>query len=63
MKWKLDFIRPIKLTSRYIKIWYILMAIDYVTKKVETKAFQTNIVVVTFKFMYEYILILFGCPL
>jgi hypothetical protein len=39
------------------------MAIDYVMKWVEMKALQINIVVVTFKFMYEYIFIQFGCPL
>ncbi len=40
-----------------------MVAIDYATKWVEAKAFKTNIVVVIAKFLYEYILTKFGCPL
>jgi hypothetical protein len=38
-----------------------LVAIDYATKWVE--AFRTNIVVVIARFLHEYILTKFGCPL
>jgi hypothetical protein len=40
-----------------------LVAIDYVTKWVEAKAFITNIAIVIARFLYEYILTKFGCPL
>jgi len=55
MKWGLDFINPIKLVGRLIGNKYILVVIDYVTKRVEAKAFITNIKIVTAKVLYEYI--------
>jgi hypothetical protein len=63
MKWGLNFISPIKPTRRLTRNKYILVAIDYATKWVEAKAFRTNIVIVTAKFQYEYILTKFGFPL
>jgi hypothetical protein len=42
---------------------YILVAIDYATMWVEANAFKTNITVIIVKFLYEYILTRFGCPL
>jgi len=42
---------------------YILLIIDYATKWVKEKALRTNIAVVRAKFLYEYILTKFGCPL
>ncbi len=60
MKWGLNFISPIKLARRLPRNKYILVVIDYVTKWVKAKAFR--IVVIT-RFLYEYILTKFGCPL
>jgi hypothetical protein len=40
-----------------------LVAIDYATKWVKAKALITNIAIVIIRFMYEYILTRFGCPL
>ncbi len=40
-----------------------MVATNYVIKWVKAKALKTNIIIVTAKFMYEYIMIRFGCPL
>jgi hypothetical protein len=59
----LDFIGPIKPTIRQIRNRYILVVTNYATKWVEVKALKTNIVIITARFLYEYILTKFGCPL
>lgn len=63
MKWELDFIGLIKLVGRYTWNKYILVVTNYITKWVEARVLQSNMVVVMAKFLYECILIRFGGPL
>ncbi len=63
MKWGLDLIYPIKLAGRLTRNIYILVVLDYATKWAEAKAFRTNTIIITSKFMHKYILTRFGCPL
>jgi hypothetical protein len=62
-EWRLNFIGHVKLMGRYIGNKYILVATYYATKWVEARASQSNMVVVTTKFLYECILTKLGCPL
>ena len=61
-KWGIDFVGPIKPPSRYGRKRYILVATEYVTKWAEALATKTDDAEIVAKFIYEYIIIRFGCP-
>jgi hypothetical protein len=59
----LDFIGPIKSVIHYFGNQYIIVAINYATKWVEARALHIDIVIIIVKFLFDHILIQFGCPL
>ena len=62
-KWVIDFIGPIDPPTMRTQAEYIIAAMDYVTKWVETKVTQKNDAYTTAKFLFEYVFTRYGLPI
>ena len=62
-KWGLDFVGSFKPPTMRTGNRYVIVAMDYCTKWVEAKALRDNTAASTAKFLYEYILCRYGCPI
>ena len=60
-KWALDFIGPINLPSKGKR--YILVCVNYVTKRVESKALPRATEQIVVNFLFEEIFVRFGVPI
>jgi hypothetical protein len=61
-RWSLVFMGPIEPPAGHTKNCYIIMATDYTTKWIEARALKDNTAKSTTKFLYEKIIMKFGCP-
>jgi len=61
--WAIDFVGPISTPGRRTKARYIITAVEYVTKWAEAEAVTTCSSEVAAKFIYDNIIVRFGCPL
>ena len=61
--WAIDFIGPFPIPAKRTGARYIIIAVEYVTKWVETKPLDTCSSEIAAKFIYENIITRFGCPL
>ena len=62
-KWGIDFVCPISPPTKGMRNEYTLVVVDYVTKWVEAIAFRTNDAKNVATFLYENIIVRFGCPI
>ena len=60
-KWGIDYVGPVHSNSSR-GMAYIVVATEYLTKWAEAKVVKTNTAVHAATFMYENIILRFGCP-
>ena len=61
--WAIDFIGPFPIPTKRAGAWYIITAVEYVTKWAEAEPVDTCSSEIAAKFIYENIITRFGCPL
>jgi hypothetical protein len=61
-KWAVDFIGPIKPTTKHSKARYIITATNYLTHWAEVTTVQDFSIDIAARFIFENIITQFGCP-
>lgn len=61
--WAIDFVGPFSIPGRRTRAHYIIIAVEFMTKWAKVEAVDTCSSEVATKFIYENIIVRFGCPL
>lgn len=62
-KWRIDFVEPIQRATKHTQRRYILVVMDYATEMIEAKATRREDAATVSKFLSEFIITRYGCPL
>lgn len=61
-KWAIDFVGPIQPPRKKMGVWYIITTTEYLTRWAETQPVKDYTSMTKSKFIFEYVLMRFGCP-
>ena len=61
-KWAIDFVGPIKPLGKNMGVWYIITVTEYLTRWAEAQLIKDCSNAIVAKFLFEYVLMRFGCP-
>ena len=61
-KWVIDFVGPVQPRGKKTGAYYIIIAMEYLTRWAEAQLVKNCTGATTAKFLFEYVLTRFGCP-
>ena len=61
-KWEIDFVGPIQPPGKKTVSHYIITTMEYLTRWAEAQPVKYSTGATTKKFLFEYVLTIFGCP-
>lgn len=62
-KWEIDFVGTIKPPGKNMGAQYIITATEHLTRWVKAQPMQDCSTTIAMKFLFEYVLTRFGCPM